>query len=102
MTEHTNATLSHQLSAIRTELAELRNDMRHMKRKLFVAENEEPPVPIWNESDRLAVIDFWRKNDRWNRLPDASRRVLRAQLFGYPDADDQSLGEDMLVSAKRR
>jgi hypothetical protein len=89
MTEHTNATLSHQLDAIRTELAELREDMRHMKRKLFVADDEEPPAPIWNESDRLAVIDFWRKNNRWNALSDASRRVLRAQLFGRPDAGDE-------------
>jgi hypothetical protein len=97
MTEQTNSTLSHQLDAIRRELTRLREDMRHMQRKLFVAEDEEPPVAIWNESDRLAVIDFWRENDRWHGLSDASRRVLGAQLFGRPGA-----GDDVFACSKRR
>jgi hypothetical protein len=96
MTEQTNSTLSRQLDAIRTELVQLREDMRHMQRKLFVAEDEEPPVAIWNESDRLAMIDFWRENDRWCGLSDASRRVLCAQLFGRSDVGDD------LFAAKRR
>lgn len=98
MTQHTNATLSSQLDAIRTELAELKEDMRRVKRKLFVAEDEAPPAPIWNEADRLAMIDFWRKNDRWGQLSDTSRKVLRAQLFGRPDIGDPYLGDDPFVN----
>jgi hypothetical protein len=88
MTEQRDTMLLDQLDAIRNELASLKEEMRHVKRKLFMAD-EEPLAPIWNERDRLAVIEFWREKDRWSGLSDASRKVLRAQLFGRPDAGDE-------------
>lgn len=84
MTNRTDAMLHQQLDAIRSDLAALKEDLNHMKRKLLMTEGE-PPAPIWNEKDRQAAIEFWRKNDRWRELSDASRRVLRAQLFGGPE-----------------
>lgn len=88
MTEQDKATVIHQLDAIRGELAALKDDVRHMKRQLHLGELD-PPAPIWNERDRQAVIEFWRKNGRWNGLSDASRRAMRAQLFGRADTIDE-------------
>jgi len=94
MTQQCEAILLDRLDAIQNELTALKKDVGHMKRKLLVADGE-PPAPIWNERDRQAVIDFWRKNGRWTGLSDASRRMLCVQLFGRPDG-----GDDLFASAK--
>jgi len=85
MTQQSEAELLNRLDAIQHELTALKEDVGHMKRKLLVAE-QEVPAPIWNERDRLAVIEFWRKNGRWSGLSDVSRRMLCIQLFGCSDA----------------
>lgn len=88
MIEEDETTVLHQLDAIRGELAALKEDVRLMKRQLQMDELD-PPAPIWNEKDRQAVIEFWRKNGRWSGLSDASRRAMRAQLFGRLDVGDE-------------
>jgi hypothetical protein len=90
MTEQNNVDLLRQLDAIRSELAALKEEMRHMKRQLTLTDRETP-APIWNEQDRQAVIEFWRKSGRWSGLSDASRKVLLRQLFGESDVTDEVL-----------